>query len=313
VPSAWALIKEVRNPRKKLTRHVALQSYGLHKGSDFIASKDVVTYPGPGQYNPSYVQAKGKINPSWTVSKDPRDHKFSQTAGPGDYNIAPKIGDAPKYGMGLKLEKDYVKEMRTLPGPTDYSPSKTMTTIKYPNYSMSGKHEAPSPLVPGPGQYDDKITLHYSTLPGSKIGRDSRQSYFLKSSSYEKPGPGDYEKPCFTDKSQAPKFRFGSSTRERDYLTLKSRAALPGPGNYESKIVIGHKSGCPVYSMPGRRADHRPKTGKDAPDAGLYNPKNTYSSTKPTSPEFSVNKAKRDGELALYTESPGPLAYSPTH
>ena len=60
--------------------------------------------------------------------------------------------------MGLKLEKDYVKEMRTLPGPTDYSPSKTMTNIKY---SMSGKHEAPSPLIPGPGQYDDKITLHY--------------------------------------------------------------------------------------------------------------------------------------------------------
>jgi hypothetical protein len=51
VPSAWALIKEVSNPdysAKELTINVALQSYGLHKGSDFIASKDVVTYPGPG-------------------------------------------------------------------------------------------------------------------------------------------------------------------------------------------------------------------------------------------------------------------------
>jgi hypothetical protein len=63
--------------------------------------------------------------------------------------------------------------------------------------------------------------------------------------------------------------------------------------------------------MPGRRADLRPKTGKDAPDAGLYNPKHTFSSVKNHSPEFSVKKAKRDGELALYTETPGPLAYSP--
>lgn len=61
--------------------------------------------------------------------------------------------------------------------------------------------------------------------------------------------------------------------------------------------------------MPGRRADLRPKTGKDAPDAGFYNPKLTYSSVKPTSPEFSVTKAKRDGELNLYTDTPGPLAY----
>ncbi len=105
-----------------------MQSYGLHKGSDFIASKDVVTYPGPGQYSPSITLSKGKINPSWTVSKDARDHKHNgPVPGPGDYTIPPKIGEAPKYGMGLKLEKDYVKEMRKIPGPADYSPNKSMT------------------------------------------------------------------------------------------------------------------------------------------------------------------------------------------
>jgi hypothetical protein len=139
------------------------------------------------------------------------------------------------------------------------------------------------------------------------MGRDSRQSYFLKSTSYEKPGPGDYDKPAFTEKSDAPKIRFGSSTREKDYLSLKGKLHQPGPGNYEAKIVIGHKSGCPVYSMPGRRADHRPKTGKDAPDAGLYNPKHTFNSMIKHNPEFSVGRSKRDGELGLYTESPGPL------
>jgi hypothetical protein len=84
-----------------------------------------------------------------------RDRKPNATLpGPGDYTLPPKIGEAPKFGMGLKLEKDWVKETRKLPGPTDYSPNKSMTTIKY---SMSGKHEHPSPMIPGPGQYDDKI------------------------------------------------------------------------------------------------------------------------------------------------------------
>jgi hypothetical protein len=78
--------------------------------------------------------------------------------GPGDYNIPPKIGEAPKYVMGLKLEKDYIKEKKSVPGPADYSPNKSKTEIKY---SMSGKHDAPTQLVPGPGQYSDMINLHY--------------------------------------------------------------------------------------------------------------------------------------------------------
>ena len=63
--------------------------------------------------------------------------------------------------------------------------------------------------------------------------------------------------------------------------------------------------------MPGRRTDLRPKTGKDAPDAGLYNPRHTFNSQKPHSPDFSVSKGKRDGGLKLYTDPPGATAYTP--
>ena len=86
---------------------------------------------------------------------------------------------------------------------------------------------------------------------------------------------------------------------------------MPGPGKYEPKVVIGHMSGCPVYSMPGRRADLRPKTGKDAPDAGNYDPRHTFSSVKPIGPNFSVGKSKRDGEIKLFTDPPGATAYTP--
>ena len=63
--------------------------------------------------------------------------------------------------------------------------------------------------------------------------------------------------------------------------------------------------------MPGRRADPRPRAGKDAPDAGIYEPKDGYNSAKPVGPKFSVGKARRDGELGLYADVPGPLADKP--
>lgn len=34
--------------------------------------------------------------------------------------------------------------------------------------------------TPGPGAYDDMREVHYNCLTGSAIGRDKRNSYFLK-------------------------------------------------------------------------------------------------------------------------------------
>lgn len=50
--------------------------------------------------------------------------------------------------------------------------------------------------------------------------------------------------------------------------------------------------------MPGRRSDLRPKTGRDAPGAGTYNP--NIDPMRRSSPHFSLSKTKRDGELGLF-------------
>lgn len=63
--------------------------------------------------------------------------------------------------------------------------------------------------------------------------------------------------------------------------------------------------------MPGRRLDLRPQTGKDAPDAGNYNPNINFNSNKKLPPKYSVGKSKRDGELKLYTDPPGSTTYTP--
>jgi hypothetical protein len=95
--------------------------------------------------------------------------------------------------MGLKLEKDCFKDQKYQPGPASYSPIKSKKTLLY---SMSGRNDVKlsmtKPEPPGPGTYNDMISIHYSTLTGSKIGSDQRNSYFLKSACFSKPGPGTY-------------------------------------------------------------------------------------------------------------------------
>lgn len=59
--------------------------------------------------------------------------------------------------------------------------------------------------------------------------------------------------------------------------------------------------------MPGRRKDLRPKSGRDAPGAGAYNPK--LSSTRRSDPSFSVSKAPRDPSLNQYGNTPGATSY----
>ena len=44
-------------------------------------------------------------------------------------------------------------------------------------------------VEPGPGHYENAHALHYSTIPGSKILKDSRLSFFLKTTISGNPDP----------------------------------------------------------------------------------------------------------------------------
>jgi hypothetical protein len=59
--------------------------------------------------------------------------------------------------------------------------------------------------------------------------------------------------------------------------------------------------------MPGRRADLRPKTGRDAPGAGQYDPE--YTKLRRSSPNFSLTKQIRDGEVNIFQNTPGSGSY----
>lgn len=88
---------------------------------------------------------------------------------------------------------------------------------------------SPEKVTPGPGTYVGVKDRYYSNIPGSKVGKDDRKSYFLRSQSYDKPEPGKYQTISFTQKSDAPKHSFSKAARERNYFN--SFSAIPPAPN----------------------------------------------------------------------------------
>ena len=123
---------------------------------------------------------------------------------------------------------------------------------------LDGTRKKPTP---GPGSYENMHNLHYNKLQGSKMGRDTRMSYFLNESTYKSeskyksPAPVKYNSIDFAHHTLGrPKYGFGSSTR-----VYFGKNTSPGPGSYEIGTSVGPQKGVPAYSMPGR-SSMRPKT-----------------------------------------------------
>ena len=191
--------------------------------------------------------------------------------------------------------------MKTEPGPGQYNPDPSKTNIRY---SMRQRvNGSINRLTPGPGTYQDERVLHYKTIPGSKMGKDMRKSdHFLHTASFKKQEPGRYTMHNFANNELmgVPKYSLSKDMR------FKNRGAnQPGPGNYEIRTRMA--DGVPCFSMPGRRADLRPKVGSGVPGSGTYNPE--VNSAKKNAPYFSVGKSRRDGELNIYKNTPGAGTY----
>ena len=191
--------------------------------------------------------------------------------------------------------------MKTEPGPGLYNPEKPKTDIQYSMRKKYGPSGAPG--NPGPGTYGDERELHYRTIPGSKMGKDTRLSnHFIHTPSYNKQEPGRYDLHDFANNELmgVPKYSFGKQKRAPNKGGLE-----PGPTSY--KIASKMTDGVPCYSMPGRRKDLRPKVGVGVPGSGSYDPSNTF--TKKNGPLFSVSRQRRDGEVNIYKNTPGAGTY----
>lgn len=79
------------------------------------------------------------------------------------------------------------------------------------------------------------IVRHYATIPGSKIHKDLRKSYFLKTSVTGNPDAGNYEKPGFTKLNAIPSFSVGKAKRD-----VPLPRGPPGPGAYKYINQVGN-------------------------------------------------------------------------
>jgi hypothetical protein len=63
-------------------------------------------YPPPDSYNPSYKTIKER-NASWSFGSGKRSNLATtslDTPAPGTYQLETKVGEGPKYHLGLKLD-----------------------------------------------------------------------------------------------------------------------------------------------------------------------------------------------------------------
>ena len=57
--------------------------------------------------------------------------------GPGNYESPKKVGEGPKYGMGLKLQDvTHLKRALLVPSPDNYNPKIDFTVKREGNYSV---------------------------------------------------------------------------------------------------------------------------------------------------------------------------------
>lgn len=180
---------------------------------DFGVAKYILGLPAPSAYNPN-ASTTQRSGAKWAFGSETRKGpielaKKNMVPGPGNYNIKPVAFDTekPRFFVGEKLKA--AKDVTNTPGVGSYDPSPERTKKTLPSYSM--KQKLGSVLV------DEKNTV---------------------------PGAGTYET-NLNNKTTAPKFGFGSSTRN----SKNAKAYVPGPGTYRIPTSIGD---VPAFAMPNR-------------------------------------------------------------
>ena len=96
--------------------------------------------------------------------------------------------------------------------------------------------------TPGVGSYDPSPERTKKTLPSYSMKQKLGSALVDKNN--HNPGAGTYEA-SLNNKHAAPKFGFGSSTRNDKNL----KAYVPGPGTYKIPSSIGD---VPAFAMPNR-------------------------------------------------------------
>jgi hypothetical protein len=169
--------------------------------------------PGPGAYNLTITnKTRSPTYRIGSASRDTLSRDHLSTPGPGNYQ--PKIaGGVPSIGFGTS-SRDGRAGSSSTPGPGSYNiPSKV---IEGPRHIITPRRidiarTQNDKYIPGPGAYTPRVECSKITSPRIKIGTENRDQLSKSKSSV---GPGSYD---VRKGIEGPKWGFGSSdSRGRD-------------------------------------------------------------------------------------------------
>lgn len=287
------------NPVSNAFNQTAFSFGGRHE----LKNKDLLGKPGPGAYSTKSTlsHTMGKIG---TAKKGmPLVSKLIlSNPGPGQYadsNNETLKRAAPKYRFGSSKRGDegITKIKAMIPGPGQYAFAPKVGA-EAPKYSLTARRPDTSPTVgkysPGPGNYNPSDNYAKNQAPKYRFGSSTRKDLRKTFS----PSPDAYNVTTLDSrKKSSPAFGFGSSNRQ----ALSKTSLAPGPGNYSIPSKIVEKNG---YYMGCRLSQ---KDRNIVPGPGNYDPDDKVGKTH--SPTYKIGSSPR-GANNKYKESiPGPGNY----
>ena len=288
-----------------------------------LTNKEGKKLPGPGIYKEGNLNAIRHQNPKWSIKGKGAGEKYAKDGpGPGQYSDKYRKFNTPNYSFGNKLSKTFYPDTSNIPGPGQYTQTKTSLGAKG-GYIGSRHQTKRKNNAPGPGQYSVRSTF---SAKGVAFGQGKRSSPNLNKS-VQQPGPGQYKvDSSFGRKTHGAGFGSGRTKKSinkvpgpgqyamNDSLFRDPRAASikgrpqtskidfkPGPGHYQSKSM--HSS--PAYSI-GVKTKLKELIGKENPGPGNYNPE--FSKVKQSPPGIQFGSPGK-GKLLGDSSMPGPGQY----
>jgi hypothetical protein len=264
--------------------------FGKEKREDEIVKRRK-KIPGPGKYE--FCADPIRIHkPIYSFGKQTKGRNYSNyTPGPGSYSFKEFIGkEAPKKTIGIKYNYSSNDLDIITPGPGHYDQSNPNKYLhKNPNTKIS-KAKRITDINdlrnenPGPGQYNDDITLKNILIknPSWKIGTSKRKSLDPSDKSFpgvgnysisgiigsfsphytmrikgimsnfntDSPGPGTYKNEKMGLYKHYPSWKIGTGKRDED-LRRTIKEGFPGPGKYGFKALQDFFS--PKYKFGNRK------------------------------------------------------------
>ena len=275
--------------------------FGKEKRDDEIIKRRK-KIPGPGKYeydaDPLYIH-----KPKYTFGRERKNRNYDTfTPGPGSYGHKEFIGkEAPKKTIGIKYNlssNDIVT-----PGPGHYEQSNSNNYLhKNPNTKIS-KAKRITDLNdlrnenPGPGQYNDDITIKNILMknPSWVIGSSKRKSLNPADKSF--PGVGNYTI-CGKIGDSSPYYTMRIKGDMSNFKT-----DVPGPGTYMNEKMGLYKH-YPAWKIgTGKRDEDLRRTIKDGfPGPGKYGFKSMIDFF---SPKYKFGNRKRFSGHDFNTPGPG--------